>query len=470
MNHKRFPFQNNRGFTLVELMVTIALLGMVIFMAASFVNFSFNLEKKSEAEYDFQASMRQASRVLNNELRDSSVTFTMTEEYFTGTKKEKWDYLGVENKKEIVQYKWNPDKWNPETTTNGAHERIVLVASNESISYNLTFNQVHPNSKLIGFSLEGINSSDDGKKHIINSEISAMNSVAVDDGGSPDDPAVAVAYRSDTAPKPEEVTTRTDVTMLITLVLDDSGSMDQDMNGRSSGNWGFDRNNIRKNIMKNEAKKLIDRFVALGNIKVAIIPFSDSANNPGAFIDCTVANRASIKTEIDRLDASGGTNTGDGLRRAYYRINAYNTANSSEEIVNHIILLTDGNPTYYSSMYRNSYTAKTDDGNVSGDYIRGSGQETTDNVNRSMDYVDTIGQTLVVGRTVNIRTFVIGFTAVSGGVTRARDIAESACTSTTNPERKGTYYAAGSDVELESVFQEITSTILQETWHIYGPY
>ncbi len=462
INHKRFPIQNSRGFTLVELMVTIALLGMVIFMAASFVNFSFNLEKKSEAEYDFQASMRQASRVLNNELRNSSVTFTMTEEYFTGSKKEKWDYLGVESKKEIVQYKWNP--------TTETHDRIVLVSSNPAISYNLTFNQVHPNSKLVGFSLEGINSGDDGKKHIIQSEISAMNSVAVDDGGSPDNPAVAVAYRSDTAPKPEEITTRKDVTMLITLVLDDSGSMDYDMNGRSSGQSGFDRNNIRKNIMKNEAKKLIDKFVALGNIKVAIIPFSSSANNPGAFIDCTVANRDSIKTEIDRLDASGGTNTGDGLRRAYYRINAYNTANSSEEIVNHIILLTDGNPTYYSSMYKNSYTAKTDDGNVSGDYIHGTGQETTANVNLSMNYVDSIGQTLVVGRTVNIRTFVIGFTAVPGGVSRARDIAESSCTSTTNPERKGTYYAAGSDVELESVFQEITSTILQETWHIYGPY
>jgi hypothetical protein len=167
--------------------------------------------------------------------------------------------LGVEDSKEIVQYKWNAD--------NDNHDRIVLVPSSQAISYNLTFSQVYPNSKLIRFSLEGINSDDDGNKLTIDSELSAMNSVAVDEGGSLDNPAVAVAYRSDTTPKPQEITTQQDVTMLIALVLDDSGSMDSDMWGKDWGDWGFRSDQVRKNIMKNEAKKLIDKFAALGNIK-----------------------------------------------------------------------------------------------------------------------------------------------------------------------------------------------------------
>jgi len=460
--NKYLPVLNNRGFTLVELMVTIVLLGMVLTMAGSFVNFSFNMERKSEAEYDFQSSMRQASRVINNELRNASVTFTMTDDFFSGEKKPKWDYLGVEDSKEIVQYKWNAD--------NDNHDRIVLVPSSQAISYNLTFSQVYPNSKLIRFSLEGINSDDDGNKLTIDSELSAMNSVAVDEGGSLDNPAVAVAYRSDTTPKPQEITTQQDVTMLIALVLDDSGSMDSDMWGKDWGDWGFRSDQVRKNIMKNEAKKLIDKFAALGNIKVAIIPFATSANNAGDFIDCTVDNKESIKTQIQALDAYGGTNTGDGLRRAYYRIEDYNSEHSGDEIVSYIILLTDGNPTYYSSSNRDYYTAKTNDGYVGNDYIKGSGQETTTNVNNSVAYVNTIGQSLIVGRSLDIRTFVIGFTAVSGGVTRAEYIAQVACTSTIHENRKGTYYAAGSDIELENVFNEITTTILQETWHIYGPY
>ena len=460
--NKYLPVLNNRGFTLVELMVTIVLLGMVLTMAGSFVNFSFNMERKSEAEYDFQASMRQASRVINNELRNSSVTFTLTDDFFSGEKKPKWDYLGVEDSKEIVQYKWNPDT--------EVHDRIILVASSEAISYNLTFSQIHPNSKMIRFSLEGINADDDGDRLTLNTDLSAMNSVAVDDGGSPDNPAVAVAYRSDTTPKPQEVTTRQDVTMLIALVLDESGSMDSDMWGRDRYDYGFRSDQIRKNIMKNEAKKLIDKFAALGNIKVAIIPFATSANDPGGFVDCTVGNKESIKNQVQALDAYGGTNTGDGLRRAYYQIEDYNSVHSDDEIVSYIILLTDGNPTYYSSSNPYYFSAKTNDGNVGNDYIYGSGQETTTNVNNSVAYVNTIGQNLIVGRSLDIRTFVIGFTAVSGGVTRAEYIAEVACTSAVHENRKGTYYAAGSDIELENVFNEITTTILQETWHIYGPY
>ena len=457
MNYKECkPIIGNRGFTLVELMVTIALLVMVIFMAGSFINFSFNMEKKSEAEYDFQASMRQASRVITNELRNASVTFTLTDDFFSGEKKEKWDYLGLEGNKEIVQYKWNPD-----TET---HERIVLVSSSEAISYNLTFSQVRANSKLIGFTLEGINSDEEGKKQTIKSELSAMNSLAVDEGGSPDNPSVAVAYRSDPLPKPKEMITDKKVTVLIAMVLDQSGSMADKMDVKE-GDETIKRARIA--IMREKANNLIGGFSE--NYKVAIIPFANSANKPGDFKTCTAENKEDINEHINKMKAEGGTNTGDGLRRAYHQIKKYNDDNKTEEIVNYIILLTDGNPTYYSSTKTKSYDAKLDDGELGSDYRLGTGSESSSvNINNSMKYVSDIGQKLIVGGAYNIRTFVIGFNDKPEGVSRGMEIAEYTNKKPADPNE--IYKEVSDDLELAKAFEEIKEMIHRELWHIYGPY
>lgn len=447
------------GFTLVELIVTIALIGMVIGLASIFFNFSFLSEKKVEREFELQASMRRASELMNNEIRNATVTFTLPESVFEGTKKSKWNYFGLEDGKEIVQYIWNPDT--------GTHDRKVLLAADPGITYSLYFTQDQPGSKLVIFHLSCLPDGNEAKKIEIETELSALNSVAVDNGGSADNPAVAIAYRSDPKPNPEVISTQEEVTIAIALVLDDSGSMDFDMNGKSPGSYGFNNNNVRKTIMKQEAKKLIEQFAPMQNVVISIIPFADNADRTGAILDCyTYKNQ--IITKINSLDASGGTNTGDGLRRAYYKLAGYNDDNSGDEIVNYIILLTDGNPTYRSSTNAWSFQAQTGDGNCV--RVNGTGQETEPNLTNCMNYVNTIGQSLVAGGSIDIRTFVIGFSAVPANITRAKDIALTACTSTSNAMRRGTYYEAGSDIELENAFKTITSTILQETWHIYGPY
>ncbi|HWQ78554.1 MAG TPA: VWA domain-containing protein [Anaerovoracaceae bacterium] len=450
------------GFTLVELIVTIVLIGMVIGLANIFFNFSFLSEKKVEDEYDLQASMRQASEVLNNTIRNATVTFALPESVFEGTKKAKWNYFGLEDGKEIVQYTWDPSA--------GTHDRKVLLAADPGITYSLYFSQDQPGSKMLIFHLSCLPDGNDAKKIEIETELSALNSVAVDNGGSEDNPAVAIAYRSDPKPNPEVISTQEEVTIAITLVLDDSGSMDFDMQGRQQGSHGFDSKNVRKTIMKAQAKKLIGDFAEMGNVMISIIPFADNADRTGAMLSST-AYKDQLLTKINGLDASGGTNTGDGLRRAYYKLASYNTDNAGDEIVNYIILLTDGNPTYLSSMNAYSYDPQTNDEKCAN--VNGSGQETTTNMNNCMAYVNKIGQDLVVGKSIDIRTFVIGFSAVSANISRAESIALNACTSTSPANamtRRGTYYAAGSDIELENVFKTIKSTILQETWHIYGPY
>lgn len=446
------------GFTLVELIVTVVLTGMVLGLAGLFFNFSFLSERKIENEFDLQASMRQASEVLNNSIRKASVTFTLTGDVFGDDKQDKWNYFGVEDGNKIVQYTWN--------TTTLKHDKKVLLEGADGITYNLYFKVIDPSQKLIQFNIECLQSGDDSKKITVETKLSALNSVALDEGGSIDNPAAAIAFRSDPTPNPEVITTQEEVNIVVALVLDDSGSMDEDMSGKSPGSWGFDTSNVRKTIMKSKACDLLDKF-AEGNFQVCVIPFASNADRAGSILDCD-SNLAALKTKVNGLEASGGTNTGDGLRRAYYKLKAFNTENSGEDSVFYIILLTDGNPTYRSSTNYWTYQPQTEDGNCI--YTNGTGSETTTNITNCLSYVNTIGQTLVVGQSMDIKTFVIGFSGVSTDVSRAQDIAEDYCTSSSDADRTGTYYSATSDVELESAFNTITTTILNETWHIYGPY
>lgn len=449
-NHKAAGM-GKAGFTLVEIILTLVLIGIVMSVASLFLNFSLKAEKITEDEYDIQSEVRLATEILNNSIRNSSVTFTLPKLVFHQAKKEKWNYLGLENDTEIVQYTWNP--------TSLSHDRKVLVKARDDMKYNLYFQQNQPGTKLLKYYLEAIRQGDDSKNIAVSSELAALNSLAVDDGGSPGDPAVAVAYRSDPTPIPEEVTTKEEVTIAVSLVLDDSGSMDYNMAGTN-------KNGERKTIMKTKAEALIDQFAALGNIKVSIIPFATTANNPGDMLDAT-SQKEALKSRIKNLEADGGTNTGDALRRAYYQLVGYNNSHSSDEIVNYIILLTDGDPTYRSSLYKNSYSPKLDNGDITGVSVWGYGNNNPDgggmdNLNKSMSYVSSVANMIVNDGSMNIGSFVIGFSAEPKDIGNNKTIAETYL--------NGTYYVAESALELESAFNEITSTILQETWHIYGPY
>lgn len=452
------------GFTLVEIVVSIVLIGLVFSLAGMFLDFSFRAERKVEAEYDLQTEVRKATEALNNAIRNSSVTFIVPGSVFASTKKDKWSYFGLEDQNKIVQYTWNPDS--------GTHDRSVVVSARDGILYNLYFKQNNPGSKLVEYYLDVINENDDTKSVSVSSELAALNSLAVDDGGSDSNPAVAVAFRSDNAPRPEEVTTQREVTIAISLVLDVSGSMAYDMNGRKKGDRGFNSNEIRMDIMKREAQKLIDSYVALGGIEVSIIPYSNTANNPGDLLAATSRNQNTLRNKISGLKADGGTNTGDGLRRGYYQLRNNYNKNYDKEIVNYIIMLTDGEPTYFSGDNRynannySSYIPKLGDGNCDSNYIWGvgnnDGRDGATNLARSMSYCNNIGQKIKQDTELNVGTFVIGFSAVPAEITNNKTVAKDYC--------GGRYYEAGSEIALETAFQEITSTILRETWHIYGPY
>lgn len=448
-----------KGFTIIELMVTIVIASIAMSMASSFLNFSWISQQRTVDEYDLQSDIRLAADTVNYAIRDASVTFAITEDVFAGAKKEKWNYIGIEDNKEIVKWVWDP--------VSETHDRVVLLPEKEKIFYNLYFSQTVPNTKLISYHLEGYFEGSETEKAIIETELEAVNSVAVEDGGTASNPAIALAYRTDAKPQPEIVTTQTEVTIVVALVLDNSGSMRFDMNGREYWEYWYDSSNVRNSILESKAKDLVDQFAGIGNVKVCVVPFANDANNVSPMYDATT-QKGQIKSRIDNLYGYGGTNTGDGLRRGARMIEDYSDNHPAEEIVNYLILLTDGNPTFYSSDSRGSYIPQVNGENIN--YLWGSGYSQSNNISNSMNYVDYVGQNVVVGMDIDISTFVIGFTAVPSEITRAEDIATDSCTHDTNEARKGKYFEADSAVKLESVFSEITNTILQETWHIYGPY
>ena len=210
-----------------------------------------------------------------------------------------------------------------------------------------------------------------------------------------------------------------------------------------------------------------------GNIYVSVIPYSYYASiskiNGKDFTHVSSTNKEKIKSKISEMDASGATNTGDGMRISYYAMKNFNdnptnidsTLPSNTKVVNYMILLSDGNPTQYSYEKIGGYT----------NYFEkpGKAPHNTGDVNYSFQYAKFIGENYIVGKDLDMNTFVIGFSAVSSEIDKAQSIA-GYCNDPSNPKSNGKYYEASSDVQLEAVFDEIGETILKEMWHIYGPY
>lgn len=127
----------------------------------------------------------------------------------------------------------------------------------------------------------------------------------------------------------------------IVLVLDTSGSMKENISGSTT----------RISALKTAAKNFIDKFKNETNVKIGVATYSTNANYDGKSMGLTstsgTSNQNTLKNNIDRLQANGGTNIGDGIR---YALNMINNGTNAKK---YVILMSDGEPTYY--MYKNKY-------------------------------------------------------------------------------------------------------------------
>jgi hypothetical protein len=176
----------------------------------------------------------------------------------------------------------------------------------------------------------------------------------------------------------------------VVLVLDVSGSMSQE------GKIGQ---------LKIAAKEFIDNMSEVPNMEIAIVAYSSNANiNPGVtkkgFIPIyqNASNITAFKKMINDLVANGGTNTGEGLRKAEYLFEkGDSTANKS------IVFMSDGLPTYRSVKNDVNKTFYTTIDNTNPN-IGGNGS--TDADGKSKAYALAIGNII---KNQNANVFTIGY-------------------------------------------------------------
>ena len=472
--------RNNRGFTVVELMIVLALLSVVIAPAYMMLGLGNRVHSASVAEYELQSSARIAAARINRTARFASAVFTIPKSSFKEDNLTSgWSYVGVLDGA-VVAYDYNSE--------DGVHQKTVLAPANENVTYEIVFHKVEEDhqEKIIGFSINGyfkdrpIKTDEHGQPigHItVFSQAEALNSLQVIHKGTALDPAVAIAFREERRDKPEIETTLP--VAQVAMVLDVSGSMLDKMDG-STTNREADR---RITKLKNSANKLIDQFAASEYpVYVALVPFATSANNPKPIsIRDVRTDLAALKSDINGLRAEGGTNTGDGIRRAYHRLleGRTNPAFVGKEICDYMIILVDGVTTFASVRSHSNRTWVVNNSDVNEGYLDRSPYNRTygqiagngSDLDRSygVPYVSHMGQ--IVKNDGKIKVYVIGFSADTGNRTDfSENLAKIAAETGALPTQSGDpYFLAGDEDELDLVFGEIQREIINNLWHIDGP-
>lgn len=286
-------------------------------------------------------------------------------------------------------------------------------------------------------------------------------------------------------PQPFEATTQK---KQIVLVLDVSGSM-----------AGSKITNL-----KTAAKNFITKMSSQRNVEIGIVAFSSKATiNPtlnhytdwrGNITGYSTTNAKSIDQDyyhkvpnyinsnwsfesldqysnvtnltnmVDDLEALGGTNTGEGLRKAEYMLeNGDSTANKS------IVFMSDGLPTFYSvNGYNHTYYTTIDDSNP---YFAGMGTDSysyydsqehknaiIDSNQKSKAYATQIGS--IIKNTTKPNVFSIGYglgDENSTGNINMKDIHASMGGTTGD---NGTFFATDENA-IDGVFNQIADKIMQ---------
>lgn len=359
--------KKRNGITLVELLLSLALISIIVASGTNLLIFTTKSHSKAMDEYNVQSNVRLISQSVNNAIRDSSGVFLLAKDYPNDTVNiseyftEGWNYLMLnKDGTRLVEWVWNGKK----------HIERVIIDSFPNVKYDLTYDKesVAYLDKLLKYTLD-INVN--GKNRTIESELEGINTLQIIDR-SYGRTANTLAYRSD-----PRLTNIGVAQAAVSFVIDKSGSMStKDMITGKDGRGNYIKDS-RINVLKNEATKMIEALAEYENIYLSISPFSSTANNSSgdnlnkmlslksnkdAFI---VKNNSIIKN----LYADGGTNTGDGMRRGLSSIVNFNneTKNQDKTTKNFMIILVDGDTTFATATERinNLYT---ESGRSSTDY------------------------------------------------------------------------------------------------------
>jgi len=490
--------QSLKGITLVELVVVIALFGIIVAISANMITVAMRAHQQTVEDYTLQSAIRLATDKVSNTVRYSKAVFAVPESFVDSVARmdPDWTYFSVSpDGREIIEYTYN--------ASTGAHDETVIVPAQDNIYYELNFQKdedplgdgaTDVNDRLLKFTITAYYAEEDGSGNLVptaerivfSSEIEALNAIQVVDKGTLSDPSVAIAYRFDGDTYGDGVSQ----VATITLVLDTSGSMSRTPEGYYTWNDSDRKITKLKEALIGDGTTggIIGQFAAEENIEVAVVPFSYDANmytesgyDTNTFYNSQTEETA-LTTLVNSLTPNGNTNTGDGMRQAYYAHENFvpvdNGYSADTDQYNYMIILVDGETNYETNVVTGSHTESIwnwwsgsyiDVDVVDGTRYSGEGEVSandwpasapvgyifSDSGNRDL-YVQMIGQMI---RDENIKTYVIGYASdVAGGV--------GVIGSSTDAQA---IYLYSDDFDLSEVFSTIANDIMAELWVVMGP-
>jgi hypothetical protein len=232
-------------------------------------------------------------------------------------------------------------------------------------------------------------------------------------------------------------------------------------------------NSTRISELKKAAKSFIESMQGVPNLKIGIVAYSTEANiNPierigTKYINVNMNGRSYNSSEnnyrllgsnfipvseetglnnlnkiIDEISALGGTNTGEGLRKALYILNK-----GDQKANKTIVLMSDGLPTFASS---NKSIDSLEYGSISG---QGSGENDT----ASLNYAKEIG---AIVKQKGYSAYSIGYGLNNNGVNNFKQIhASMKGLSSPNDANEQSGFFSKSDGSITEIFNQIAENI-----------
>lgn len=172
---KNFSFKARIGFTLVELIIVIAISAIVfagIYPMLTFGNNTFNSGTKQN---NIQSSIRMLSDVITDSVKYSSdvkiITGTYTPDTFVETTNPNYGYDYI-----YLQYSGTDGiavkKLSFNTSTNSYNESTIITRGSSSVVYNLLFKSGGTGSNVLAFDMNAV---DGSKQYTLNTNAEIMN-------------------------------------------------------------------------------------------------------------------------------------------------------------------------------------------------------------------------------------------------------------------------------------------------------
>ncbi len=230
----------------------------------------------------------------------------------------------------------------------------------------------------------------------------------------------------------------------IIVVMDTSGSMDWDLNGNSSNSWYYDGPS-RMDIAKNAAELFVNNLKDDERVNISLVTYDYNAEIRQDIVNLS-SNYTNVINKIRSFTAYGGTNIGDGLRRAYHRF----TDSDSRK---YIVLLTDGEPNWFTYDKINSSGILWWKHLESIDYKKdeGASNKIQDSNYYGLDYAKVISN-MIGSSSKDINNFFIAFSS-AGNSNKLKEISE---------ESNGYYKEALDAQAINDVYDKISEQIASD--------